>query len=258
MFKKVARATVFTLAALVGAASQSAPKFDVVSIKPGNQNARNPRFVVMSHGRYNVEDQPVLGLILFAFDLDGTRLVNAPAWIKSERYTIDATASGGEGQQQMRPMVQALLADRFHLMAHREQRRLADYELLVAPGGSKFPPAPAPGQPWPKVGPIDPKNPDQFVEPTGNEHSAGILGMANLSGFLASELGRPVIDKSGINGSYEIRLLWKPGLEEATSGQPAGPSLFTAVREQLGLQLKAAHDPIDVLVIDRIARPTAN
>ena len=82
--------------------------------------------------------------------------------------------------------------------------------------------------------------------------------MANLSGFLASELGRPVIDKSGISGSYEIRLLWKPGLEEAAAGQPAGPSLFTAVREQLGLQLKAAHDLVDVLVIDRIARPTAN
>jgi hypothetical protein len=102
MFTKVAGETVFAHAALVGTASQLAPKFDAVSIKPGNQNTRNPQFVAMSHrtqppsppweefeveGREtgpHVEDQPVVGLILFAFDLDGTRLMSAPAWVKTE------------------------------------------------------------------------------------------------------------------------------------------------------------------------------
>jgi len=261
----------FTAANLWAQAAQ-APRFDVVSIKPGDPNARNPRFGSRAQGRYSVENQTALQVILTAYDLDQTRLLNIPDWVKRERYSIDAEppdslppVAGAAAQQRLQRMLQAMLAARFGFAAHRETRIMPVYELVVAKGGSKFPPPAAAGQPPPVVGPLNPKDPTRFRQPGPGEVSAGIIGVANLPKFLAHQLGRPVIDKTGITGEYEMRLIWQPVAGEAmadaagsAAAREAGPSIFTALEEQLGLHLEAAKDPVGVLVIDHISRPTPN
>ncbi|HWG38581.1 MAG TPA: TIGR03435 family protein [Terriglobales bacterium] len=248
------------------------PRFDVVSIKPGDANARNPRFGSRANGRFSVENQTTLQVILTAYDLDQTRLLNIPDWVKHERYSIDAeppdslpSVAGAAAQQRLQQMLQAMLAARFGFAAHRETRIMEVYDLVVAKGGSKFPPPAPAGQPPPVVGPLDAKNPARFRPPGAGEVSAGILGVANLPKFLARQLGRPVIDKTGITGEYEMRLIWQPVAGEAmaaavgsAAAQEGGPSIFTALEEQLGLRLEAAKAPVEVLVIDRISRPTPN
>jgi len=169
-------------------------------------------------------------------------------------------------------MLQDLLADRFQLKAHRETKELPVYELLVARGGPKL-----------KVSEDQtPADPPSFTGQPVNATPRGAFGfgsgvvdsravpLSRLTEFLRLPLGRHVVDKTGLSGLFDITLRWDPKSEQASTtfevspGAPpplrdaSGPSLFTALQEQLGLRLRAARDPIDVIVIDSLQRPTEN
>ena len=185
-----------------------------------------------------------------------------PAWVKSERFTISAEVPGGASKEMMMgPMMQTLLEDRFQLKIRVETREVPVYELIVAKGGPKL------GQPDAvNCRHVDPKNPGgpllgpaQAPECTMQVKS---ISMAELSELLHGPLGvdRPVIDKTGIPGKVEVRLLYTPDqitLPNASVDSDI-PTIFTALQEQLGLKLVSAKGPDKFLVIDHIEEPSPN
>jgi uncharacterized protein (TIGR03435 family) len=201
-----------------------------------------------------------------------------PDWGKAEYFTVEAKMSGDQtaefrqlsrdGQQQRRAaMLQALLADRFKLKAHRETKQVPDYELVIAKGGPRL-----------NEGDINPNGPkDMNGKPIAGS-SMGMHGIGNvqaqatsmeqLANFLALPLvgvGRVVKDKTGLTGQYNFALNFAPVLgsapRPATDAAPlddSAPSIFVALPQQLGLKLQPGTGTIDVLVIDHVERPTAD
>ena len=183
-------------------------------------------------------------IISMAFD-DSSDHVSGPDWLDSQLYSIDANAGGDKqlSREEMKPLLQNLLQERFHLVVHHETKTLSGYALVVAKDGPKL-----------------------HASKEGNETHIYILpngidmrhaGIAGLAGALASQgaAGGPVIDKTGIQGEYDITLHY------ATVGNPNSslPDFFTALREQLGLKLQPQKVPVDFLVIDHADRvPTEN
>jgi uncharacterized protein (TIGR03435 family) len=200
---------------------------------------------------------------------ESSRILGVPEVIGSEFYDIEAKvdssdiAAYGELKAAQRDlMFQALLQDRFKLKAHRERRDLPIYELVVAKGGSKLKeskPDEAVAQTGPLTGPI------LWRKGRGTIVSRS-SSLATLPRFLSQEVGRPVVDRTELTGKYDFTLQWTPdqGAAAMTAGTDAsvlvdtGPSIFTALEEQLGLKLEAAKAPMDVLVVEHIERPSEN
>jgi uncharacterized protein (TIGR03435 family) len=199
-----------------------------------------------------------------AFGIPGPRIMGGPKWMDSTRFDIEAKMDSAtvdrlkalppeQGKQQMQSMFQQLLTDRFQLKTHWETRELPVYALVVAN---------------PKNGPTleKTKDPNHSGTSAGNgqlqANGATLADIAQVMTQEASgELGRVVIDKTGIEGKYDIRLKWTPEMSsapESSAPPPTGPSIFTAVQEQLGLKLESTKGPVQVLVIDSAATPSAN
>jgi uncharacterized protein (TIGR03435 family) len=277
---------VLTLQFALGQTSRVKPEFEVAAIKLCNGNGRGG--TQPAPGRMNMGCQSVQELIQIAYGVfsSGTnkasnlslrriKVVGAPGWVESERYEINAKAEGGAGVGQMAgPMLQALLEDRFQLTMHRETREMPIYELTVAKGGAKlqplkdgdcepidlnhFPAAPAPGKPMPNF------CGRQVMRMNGQLQTAEVHGMtlANFAaGMLSDRLDRPVFDRTGLSELFDIHLEFTPDHSMAGAASPPdtlGPSIFTAVQEQLGLKLSAAKGPVEVLVLDHVEKPSAN
>jgi len=261
------------------------PGFSVVSVRPTNPNQD------LSHGgvspdSYRAERTTIKDVLGYAFGLGYDReLVNAPSWVKEEHYDIQGTLdedqiasrrrlTRDERDVQMRLMVQSMLAERFHLTYHFETRTLPVYLLEVAKSGLKCPrdttspPAIAdPSRPrfrWFNA-PAPPPPPPGWHPPSPEEQRVHLqslhmrtrgwpfwLIVTTLSHQPELE-GRPVIDKTGLEGAYDCEMNWS----QADSGG-TGQFFFSAVRDQLGLKLQPAKGPVEVLVIDSISRPSAN
>jgi uncharacterized protein (TIGR03435 family) len=226
--------------------------------------------------------------ILIAYDLKSYQLTGI-APFDGGRFNIDAKIAPGTTKEQWRQMIQNLLAERFGLKVHREQKEMAAYELVVAKGGPKFKesepekpadPNAAPAQP-PAAGPGRlTLNKDGFpdLEP-GRSGMASMNGMAarrgvretmaQLVGAVASQLGRPVVDATGLTGKYDTHMQWvsgnRPAAPPSTDGavpaasDPAGPTFVSALQDQLGLKLESKKAMIEVMVVDTVAKtPTEN
>jgi uncharacterized protein (TIGR03435 family) len=179
-----------------------------------------------------------------AFD-DNSDHVSGPDWLDSQLYSIDANVEGGKqlSREEMKPLLQNLLQQRFHLMAHHETKTLPGYALVIAKGSPKLHAS--------KEG----TERHFYILPNGIDMRHA--GIATLAGALASQgaAGGPVIDKTGIQGEYDITLHY------ATMGNPSAnlPDIFTALQEQLGLKLQPEKVPVDFLVIDHVDKiPTEN
>jgi uncharacterized protein (TIGR03435 family) len=239
-----------------------APVFDVAAIHPHipEPHEHNSIWSSPSDGRFRAENVSVIMLIHWAYEMPETRILGAPGWAGTTYFNIDATAdpavdqrlhnlTSDAGRKQKEKMVQALLADRFKLVTHTETRDLPIYELVVARGGAKL---------------GDPQSSGATVN-HGRDHIEveGANSATLLAEELAKETGRDVVDKTGITGRYDLKLQWTPdeGAEPASNGSAStdsGPSLFTALEEQLGLKLEPAKGPVQVLVIDYVEMPSAN
>jgi uncharacterized protein (TIGR03435 family) len=154
----------------------------------------------------------------------------------------------------VRPMVQALLADRFKLATHRETREGRVYELTIAKGG-------------PKLRDTDPEYHSHDLNGESGDLTGHGASMYQLIRSLSRQVGRPIIDKTRLEGSYDFTLSYTPEARDAIFGQPTfpetapdpgAPSIFTALQEQLGLKLEAARGRVDILVIDHAERPDEN
>ncbi len=264
------------------------PKFEVVSIKPCQPGA--PHGGDSSPGRLSIGCAPLsgvdnTGLIQQAYNryatgqMTSTRIIpieRAPDWIHSENFAIDAKADGHPGILMMLgPMMQTILEDRFKLKIHRETRQGPVYELALGKGSLKLKPLRdgscipvLVGHPLPTLA-SDQHYCKNVVAPQSSvDFEGGTL--STLAGMLGLIVDRPVIDKTGITGYFEIHLKFSlddsAALRPSTTdpGSPAAvpasdaPGIFQAIQEQLGLKLAAAKGPVDVLVIDHIERPSAN
>jgi uncharacterized protein (TIGR03435 family) len=214
-------------------------------------------------GRVSTTGATLGDLLEVAYHLESFQITGGPTWLNSARYDISATANGhAVTAQQERQMIQSLLADRFRVVVHRETKQLPIYELTVAKSGSKLRGAEAGSCPDPPVlsNPCGGFRISNRSLMTGNK-----VTVVQLAADLSFLLGRLVVDKTGISGSFDIRLEWTPdpNLGKALGDdepRPAsdGPSIFTAVQEQLGLRLEPRRGPAEILVIDHAEKPSPN
>ena len=202
-------------------------------------------------------------LITWAYDVHSDRLLGIPKWLDSVRYDIVANAPQESravrrepGQvSQLQQMTQALLAERFKLIIHRETKELAMYALVVAKSGPKVH--------LTEAGEVMGQNP--FNMPGRGRLIGTQVSTGMLAKVLSDQLGRSVQDHTGLKGVFDFTLEWEPDMQSTSAeGMPAGPaqtgsSLFTAIQEQLGLKLEPRKGPVEVLVIDHIeSTPTEN
>jgi len=250
------------------AAADQRPRFDTASVKP-NQSPDagiNNRF---SPGRFAYVNTPLEVFVYSAYRFPSERVLGMPDWARRDKYDITATHDpqyAAFSLQQL-AMLQRLLEERFSLQTHRETREMPVYELVRVRQDDQL-------GPRLRVSTLDcsPAAPSNRAQ-CGLRISTGLIDgksvdWRNLVGQLPSAVGRTVIDKTGLQGLFELTLEWNPDPSvtrspEATAAATAAAAtpgervtIFTALQEQLGVRLQAARAPLEVLVIDRLERPT--
>jgi uncharacterized protein (TIGR03435 family) len=241
-----------------------APEFDVASIKRNNSVSDMGGGGPRPGGLYRLTNMPARSIAAVAWGMPTDRVLGAPDWAVAERYDIDARSKDAPTQAETRSMLQALLRDRFQLKAHIEMRDLPVYLLTPVRRDGVL----GPGLRRSDIDCADPaaraKINAQNLPPgrmvCGFSLNAGVLNggsmaLVDLQPILTSAAGRPVLDRTGISGKFDIDLKWATGTPEAATDTV---SIFTALQEQLGLRLDAATAPLEVLVVDHIDRPSEN
>lgn len=227
-------------------AAEKKLEFEVASVKPTATRDGSLSVNFPPGGRFSARDLTLKQLLQNAYALQAYQISGGPGWLATEGFDIEAKAGAGTGEptrEQVLRMIQALLADRFHLAVHREARQLPVYSLVVGKAGPRLRPADSNvGQPKTMMG--------QLIVPK--------MSMSALASILALDLKRPVKDETGLTGEFAFTLEWTPGLAVSDDTQSSRPSLFTAVQEQLGLKLESTKSAIDVLVIDSVQKPSGN
>jgi uncharacterized protein (TIGR03435 family) len=232
----------------------AAPRFEVTSIRPNRSGSTASDMGPPVGDRFIATNVYVKRLIRVAYNVQDFQIQRAPAWIETDRYDIAAkTDLVSASLEQYRLMLQSLLTERFRLSTHRETKEMPIFALKVARSGPRIKDSDCPKDS------SAPSNPCKTVVRT--DRGAGsvkgqFVPMTELASILQSIAGHIVVDRTNLTGSYDIDLNWSPDL--ASSDDLSGPSLLTAIREQLGLELQSTQGPVEVLVIDHVERPSEN
>jgi len=225
------------------AQSPAPPSFDVASLKPSPPppgDTYNANLGSIRNGEVALTNATLVDCIKFAYGLVSDEQMDGPDWVKSKKVRFDvlAKAPPSTPRDQLLLMLRTLLNERFHLAMHAERRAFAHYALVVGKNGPKLHEVPR-----------DPSTSHMAYRYGNLTHTQ--ISMQTLALLLSRQTGEMVLDETGLKGVYELKLEWTP---EPTRGIPDppenGPSLFTAVQEQLGLKLEARKDAVEVLVID--------
>jgi uncharacterized protein (TIGR03435 family) len=233
--------------------------FEVVSVKPSDPNGPGTVIQFPNGSAFQADGITARDCLAFAYEIQPFQVSGGASWIGSQRYDITAKmpadAAGAprtpERIARMRVALQALLAERFQLVVHRETRTMPAYTLVAAKSGFKL------------------------KATTDDGHGSWSSGRGKLKAqrtsidafarYLSGILGNPVTDATAIKGVFDLTLEWvpddvqSPGKAGGEAAEPsAGPSIFAALQEQLGLKLETKKTPVEMIVIDRIERPTAN
>jgi bla regulator protein blaR1 len=252
-----------TLAGLIlsAAAMFAQTGFEVVSIKPSDPLSNNMHMGVGPGGGFEASGVTLRLLIQQAYDVRNFQILGGQGWVDSDKYDIvTKDEAKGPSEAELGKMtdaqrdgfrlrllgkLQLLLADRFQLKAHRETKELPVYELTVAKGGSRLQSAADDG---------GGSNLSSWRTDDGKSQiTAKHFPIANLARFLSGQVGRTVIDKTGLTAKYDFQLTYAPDMGDIT-----GPSLFTALQEQLGLKLDSQKGPVEVVVIDSVEKASGN
>lgn len=242
-------------AASACAQATTEPSFEVATIKPSNPDLPGMGINIQGH-QLSTHKTTLNFLIKFAYCLNARQIVGGPAWLDTEEYDIVAKPEGETSltMNQLRPMIQKLLEDRFKLAFHREQRELPVYALVVGKNGARLKKSQADpgGLPGVQV-----KGASALTISATNNTMPGLASVLQMS-----FVDRPVVDHTGLAGKYDFDLSFTPDqVSQAGSlviDPDAPPGVFTAIQEQLGLKLEAAQAPAEVLVVDRIENPSQN
>ncbi|HEY5056212.1 MAG TPA: TIGR03435 family protein [Acidobacteriaceae bacterium] len=250
------------------AASAAVPRFDVISVKPDKNANAISRARVDADG-LAAENVTVHMLLMESYLLNEDQLLGEPAWAKTDRFDIQAKVAGSDvaklaklSTKDRRSMFRQVLVEQFQLTTHVETRQLPVYVVTVAKGGPKFKPhVPDPAHPERENGS------GWFSWGRGKLVAQGPT-MAYFLFALSLELRHTFVDKTGLAGNYDFNLEWTPDdLAAPAQGnndgaQPvagdSGPSIFTAIQEQLGLKLASTKGPVRVMVVDNVTRPTGD
>ena len=243
-----------------GSAVLRGQEFEAASIKPSAPMSMDRVIMgvqMLPGGRISMSGVTVKALIQQAYGVREFQIVGGPQWMGTERYDITAKPEGAATQDQVKVMLQGLLKDRFQLLFHRETKELPAYVLVVAKGGPKLKESEAAGG----------GRGGRIMMGRGHIESLG-APVSNLVNQLANALGRPVIDKTELTGNYDFKLDWTPdvgqGMMRAPGGDApapadtAGPSIFTALQDQLGLKLESTKGPVEILKIERAEKASEN
>jgi uncharacterized protein (TIGR03435 family) len=249
----------------------TAPAFDVVSIKPNKSDSGGMSSTGVTDS-FKGTNLRLNDLVMDSYNLTSYDLIfGLPNWTRSAHFDVEAKITNPDKKQidnltddQRNAMMLAILKDRFHFQAHLETKILPVYDLVIAKGGAKF---------------IGGNGPDAVTAAAlakrnitvggmvtyDGEITAGATPVSSLVFTLTSVVGRTVIDKTGLTGTYNFELKWTPehgGPANADNGQAnsqdSGPSIFTALQEQLGLKLQPSKGPVQTLVVDHIEMPSEN
>lgn len=254
-------------------ASSAAPSFEVASVKPSKSGINAPGvFRFLPDGSLRVENMPLRDVIRVAYRLRSYQMVNWPTWTATEYFDIQAKADGHASEEQRFLMLRHLLATRFKLAARTETHNGPSYDLVIdgkvgphltksmsdcAALRAKLPPrplAPPPNAPLMACG---------IRNLPGRVFALGVP-IETLSNTLAEVVGHAVLNQTQLNGNFDIELNYTPDPMPAPHTippdskpiDPNGPSIFAALREQLGLKLQFQRNPVEVFVIDHVERPT--
>jgi uncharacterized protein (TIGR03435 family) len=228
--------------------AQSCSKFDVASIKP-NTSGVGGGYPELAPGgrRFTAPSQHIVELFMFAYDVSPLQISGIPSVVSQERYDVEATCEQPMTKEQLPHMLQVLLEERFHLAVHRELKEQPVYALILGKGGPKFH-----------------ESSNEGVKPTfrqsGNSFTFTNAPMSMLIDVLSQVTGRKVLDRTGHRGHYDFTLSYAPnrggaGREESNlppTADSAPDSVFTALREQLGLNLEAEKSQVEFIVVDRL------
>lgn len=248
-------------------ASTAGPTFDIASVRL-NTNPDPAWRMEFTPDGVKARDVTLEYALQEAFGVYDDRLWSGgPAWISQKRFDIEAKFDVAQYPhptlEQRRAMLQHLLADRFSLRVHHQSRQFPLFALIIANHGPKFT----------ETKPENLHQNSTYGAMCNHLRSGrGVMQLSgctmqnfasSLSGMAANDLGRKVVDKTALTGRYDLSLLWMPLQTNIPSGEtnsadPGGPSIFTALKEQLGLELKPITGPLDTIVIDHIAMPSEN
>lgn len=247
--------------------------FEVASIKPADPDS--PRSIqVMPGGGLNLTNIPVRTMIMLAYDVRDFQILGGPGWVGAERFDVTARPerAASKGQEDLAKMtadqfktvrdqsnerLRSLLEDRFQLAVHKETKEQPIYALMLAKNGPKLQENQAP-------------EPRQRMSLERGRSLGMAASMEMLVHVLSDAMGRPVVDKTGLTEKYDFVLEWTPDVGAGGNAQgfgdgitspapaPGGPTIFTALQEQLGLRLDSQKGPVENIVIDRVEKPSEN
>ena len=266
---RIAPAMVAVLSAPVIQAQQSvarpAPISYVASVRPNNAVDARTLIEYLPGGRLSATAVTVGALLRIAYRTQDYRIVGQPDWLSTSRYDISAKVDDTPPPTQQ-VLLRALLADRFHLAVHNETREQPIFALVPARNDEK---------PGPQLIKSDfdcdayfaaPHGPPELgrTPPCATRIGPGALSgksipLSQLATSLSPLVSRFTIDKTGVTGRFDVDLTWTPDpVSPNTAADSQGPSIFTALQEQLGLKLVSERGPVEVLVVDRVERPSGN
>jgi uncharacterized protein (TIGR03435 family) len=268
-------------------------QFEVASIKPSDPNDHRMMFRMVPGGAINLHGVTLKALVQQAYDVRDFQISGGPGWIGADKYDVTAKPESASGeaptdprqlseeqrktfQEQTRLRLQALLTDRFQLKVHREKKELPVYALVVAKNGPKLKEN-AGADAGPGKG---------MMRMSAGQLVGQQVGIAFLAQSLAQSVGRTVLDQTGLKGTYDFELNFAPEpgrggvfggpgagdgappppppgagpglIKEPPPVDPNGPTIFTALQEQLGLKLESQKGPVEIIVIDHVEKPSEN
>lgn len=262
--------------AVAAVAQQPAPlTFEVASIKPASADAQGTSIQLMPGGGLRMTNAPIMAMITEAYNVRPFQVSGGPGWIRTDRFDLTARAERAAPsdvpddfakmtdaqrktrREQTSERLRGLLADRFQLVVHKESKEQPVYALVVAKNGPKLKENQNPG-------------PRQGMSMNRGRLEGRAAPMEMLATILSNNLGRPVIDKTGLPAKYDFVLEYIPDVGSDPRAQgfgdgantpapnPSGPTIFTAIQEQLGLRLESTKAPVETIVIDRVEKPSEN
>jgi uncharacterized protein (TIGR03435 family) len=258
-------------------AAAKLPAYEVASIKTDKSGTDLTMLRTTPVG-FSASNIVLKTLIAQAYGVEDYQVFGAPGWVGSARFDIEAKVSSSDtdalhdlSPDQRRLMLQPLLAERFQLKVHTEARNLPLLALVVAKGGPKLQEA-KPGDTYPNgIKGFDGQGGAGLMHMGPGGLTGQGLPISSLARILSQQLGNTVEDKTGLTGKYDFTLQWTPDRNTspmspepgqqgpaASSTDSSGPSIFTAIQEQLGLKLESQKGPVEVLVIDHVETPSEN
>ncbi len=222
--------------------AQKPAKFDVATVRlaapPAEGHSHSQISADTGTGRLNYANVTLKDIIGQAYNVPRYQ-IGGPGWIDMDRFDIAAEFPPRTDARQLPRMLQSLLADRFKLMTHRETKQLPVYDLVVARGGPKF-----------QAG----ESESGITTNSAGTHShvSAKVTMRSFAQFLSEEVDRPVLDKTGLAGSYDFTIGWAG--DSTIDTTETGPSIFKALEEQLGLKLETGKGPVEIILVDHAER----